>query len=169
MSNASNVNQSVTAYIALGSNLDDPIKYVKTGFDEVANISQSRLIKSSSLYGSAPIGEHYSGQPDFVNAVAQIETSLSPQQLLKALLFIEVKYGRDRRLPNAARTLDLDLLLYGDKRVDEIDLVVPHPRMHTRAFVLMPLVEIDNDCIIPEKGLAREWLQYVNEQELYKL
>ncbi len=169
MSDPSNLNQPVIAYIALGSNLDDPVKYVKIGFDELAKIDQSTLIKASSLYSSTPIGEYYSGQPDFINAVAKIETTLSPQQLLNTLLSIEIKHGRDRRMPNAARTLDLDLLLYGERQIDETSLVVPHPRMHTRAFVLVPLVEVDKDCKIPGKGFAKDWLKYVDEQALTKL
>ena len=169
--NSANINpvDPVIAFIALGSNLDDPIKQVKIGFEELANLRDSRLIKASALYSGAPIGDNYTGQPDFVNAVAKIETKLSPQTLLNTLLSIELKHGRDRKVPNSARTLDLDLLLYGQSKIDETDLIIPHPRMHIRAFVLIPLVEVDDDCMIPDKGLARDWITYVNTQELSKI
>lgn len=164
-----NANDPVIAFIALGSNLDDPVKQVKIGFDELAHLKDSHLIKASALYSGAPIGENYNGQPDFVNAVAKIETRLSPQILLNTLLAIELKHGRDRKVPNSARTLDLDLLLYGQEKIDETDLIIPHPRMLTRAFVLVPLLEVDDDCVIPDKGLAKDWINYVDTQELIKV
>ncbi|SCY61087.1 2-amino-4-hydroxy-6-hydroxymethyldihydropteridinediphosphokinase [Nitrosospira sp. Nl5] len=144
------------AFIALGSNLDDPALQVRLAFDELARLPSSRLLRHSSLYRSAPIGGL--DQPDFINAVAQIETGLAPHDLLKALLGIERCHGRVRAYPNAPRTLDLDMLIYDDLQCDERCLVLPHPRMHQRAFVLQPLLEIAPDCHIPGRGAAAELL-----------
>ncbi len=132
------------AYIALGSNLagdlDCPTSQVIRGFQSIDNISKTKLIKQSSLYQSAPVG--YNAQPDFINAVAEISTQLSPENLLDALFKIENKAGRQRSFANAPRELDLDLLLYGDVKMDTKMLTLPHPRMFERAFVLLPLAEI---------------------------
>ena len=132
------------AYIALGSNLagdlDCPTSQVIRGFQSIDNISKTKLIKQSSLYQSAPVG--YNAQPDFINAVAEISTQLSPENLLDALFKIENKAGRQRAFANAPRELDLDLLLYGDVKMDTKMLTLPHPRMFERAFVLLPLAEI---------------------------
>ncbi|MES2355230.1 MAG: 2-amino-4-hydroxy-6-hydroxymethyldihydropteridine diphosphokinase [Pseudomonadota bacterium] len=157
----------VIAYVALGSNLEDPQKQVRQGFDALAELTDSKLLARSSLYSSKPVG--YLDQPDFINAVAKLETSLSPRELLDALLAIEFKYGRKRSTPNAPRTLDLDLLLYNGLKHDEAGLTIPHPRMHTRAFVLLPLTEIDPDCEIPGQGLAKDWLLRMEGQQLIKL
>jgi len=155
------------AFIALGSNLVEPQKQVHEGFDELANLQDSKLLACSSLYLSAPIGN--ADQPDFVNAVAKLETALSPRDLLQTLLSIELKHGRKRSIPNAPRTLDLDLLLYDGLQHHEPDLTVPHPRMHERAFVLLPLTEIAPDCEIPGRGFAKDWLQHVDQQQIRKL
>jgi len=144
----------VAVFIALGSNLENPAAQIKRGFEELAALPATRLIKRSSLYRTKPVG--YADQPDFVNAVAQLETSLSARDLLDALLEIERRQGRTRSFRNAPRTLDLDILLYGDEVRANADLTIPHPRMHERAFVLVPLVEIAPDCIIPGKGRASE-------------
>ena len=96
----------------------------------------------------------YLEQPDFINAVARVDTALDPHQLLCALLEIERKHGRVRSVPNAPRTLDLDILLYGDRTIGEPGLSIPHPRMHERAFVLVPLAEIAPDAVIPGRGSA---------------
>ncbi|HVK53877.1 MAG TPA: 2-amino-4-hydroxy-6-hydroxymethyldihydropteridine diphosphokinase [Burkholderiales bacterium] len=158
---------NTAAFVALGSNLEEPAKQVRRGFDELAALPHSQLIASSSLYGSAPVG--YAEQPDFVNAVAKLETSLSPRELLDALLAIEHKHGRKRSTLNAPRTLDLDLLLYGELQHHETGLTIPHPRMHTRAFVLFPLTEIAPECVIPGLGLAKNWLPNVDQQQLRKM
>ena len=128
------------AYVALGSNLQDPAAQVRAGFAALAALPATRLTAQSALYRSAPVG--YAGQPDFINAVAAIETLLAPRALLDALLAIERSRGRVREFPNAPRTLDLDVLLYGDLLLNEHGLTIPHPRMHERAFVLAPLAEI---------------------------
>jgi 2-amino-4-hydroxy-6-hydroxymethyldihydropteridine diphosphokinase len=138
------------AYIALGSNLEDPATQVAGAFAALAVLPQSQLVAQSSFYRTAPVG--YTDQPDFVNAVGALDTTLAPRALLEALLAIEQARGRARTFVNAPRTLDLDVLLYGDQLIDEPGLTVPHPRMHERAFVLVPLAEIAPDCVIPGRG-----------------
>ncbi|MEK6592914.1 MAG: 2-amino-4-hydroxy-6-hydroxymethyldihydropteridine diphosphokinase, partial [Pseudomonadota bacterium] len=136
--------QFVTAFVALGSNLGDPQRQIAAGFAELAALPQTRVLRRSSVFRSAPVG--YADQPDFLNAVACIATGLSPQELLKALLAIERCHGRVREFPNAPRTLDLDLALYGNLILHEHGLTIPHPRMHERAFVMVPLAEIAPDA-----------------------
>jgi len=109
-------------------------------FDELDRLPHTRVVKKSSLYRSAPVG--YANQPDFINAVAQLETGLPAERLLAEMQGVEASHGRQRSFPNAPRTLDLDLLLYGDLRLSGASLTIPHPRMHERAFVLKPLLEI---------------------------
>ena len=155
------------AFIALGSNLDDPENRVRQGIEALAELPQARLLAASSLYRSAALG--HTAQPDFVNAVAQISTGLAPQALLADLLAIEKRFGRERSFANAPRTLDLDLLLYDEQDIDEPGLAVPHPRMHERAFVLAPLVEIAPDCIIPGRGPAADWLARCTNQAIVRL
>ena len=138
------------AFIGLGANLDDPRRQIRAGLAALEKIPTTRLAGKSSLYRSAPLG--YAEQPDFVNAVAQIQTELAPRALLDALLEIERGHGRSRSHANAPRTLDLDLLLYGTAVIDESGLRVPHPRMHTRAFVLAPLAQLAPAIEIPGLG-----------------
>ena len=145
------------AYIALGANLRDPEQQVMAGVEELAMLPESRLAAVSSLYRSAPVG--YADQPEFVNAVAAIETALAPRALLDALLEIERRYGRVRDFPNAPRTLDLDIVLYGRAEVDEPGLTIPHPRMHERAFVVVPLAEIAPDALVPGRGRVSDLLE----------
>ncbi len=152
------------ALIALGSNLEDPVFQVQRAFEELARLPVSRLLLCSSLYRSAPIGRL--DQPDFINAVAKIETMLAPQDLLKALLEIEHRCGRLRQSLNAPRILDLDLLMYDDLQCHEPGLTLPHPRMHQRAFVLQPLMEIEPDCCIPGRGAVAELLATCAGQRL---
>ena len=150
---------TVSAFVALGANLDDPVAQVERAFPELACLPETRLVVRSSLYLSQPVG--YTAQPDFINAVAQLETSLPPRALLDALLEIEHRHGRQREFRNAPRTLDLDLLLYNGLIMHEPGLTLPHPRMHERAFVLAPLAEIAPDCLIPGHGPARDCLARV--------
>jgi 2-amino-4-hydroxy-6-hydroxymethyldihydropteridine diphosphokinase len=131
------------AYIGIGSNLDDPQAQVTRAFAELAAMPRTRLRARSSLYRSAPVG--YASQPDFVNAVAALDTEMNSHDLLSELRAIEEKHDRKRSFANAPRTLDLDLLLYGDEKILTPELIVPHPRMHERAFVLKPLLEIRPD------------------------
>jgi 2-amino-4-hydroxy-6-hydroxymethyldihydropteridine diphosphokinase len=128
------------AFVGIGSNLDDPRAHVTSALDELDRLPHTRVVRKSSLYRSAPVG--YAAQPDFVNAVAQLETGLPAQRLLDELQQIEARHGRTRSFANAPRTLDLDLLLFGNLELRTPALTVPHPRMHERAFVLQPLLEI---------------------------
>jgi 2-amino-4-hydroxy-6-hydroxymethyldihydropteridine diphosphokinase len=131
------------AYVGLGSNLDDPRAQVLGAFEELDRMPHTRVVKKSSLYRSAPLG--YAAQPDFVNAVAQLETGLPAERLLAELQAIEARHGRKRSFANAPRTLDLDLLIHGKTQLRSAALTLPHPRMHERAFVLKPLLEIAPD------------------------
>jgi 2-amino-4-hydroxy-6-hydroxymethyldihydropteridine diphosphokinase len=142
------------AFVALGANIGEPQRQVEAGFAALAALAGTRLVSRSSLYRSAPVG--YLDQPDFINAVAAIDTALSPRDLLDALLEIERVHGRVRDFANAPRTLDLDLVLYGDRRILEPGLTVPHARMLERDFVMLPLAEIAPDAQVPGLGPVRE-------------
>ena len=129
------------AFIGIGSNLDEPRRQVLEAFTELDRLPHTRVVKKSSLYRTAPIG--HAAQPDFINAVAQLETGLPAKRLLAELQEVERRHGRERSFPNAPRTLDLDILLFGNATLQSGVLTIPHPRMHQRAFVLKPLLEID--------------------------
>jgi 2-amino-4-hydroxy-6-hydroxymethyldihydropteridine diphosphokinase len=155
-----------TACVGLGANLGDARAAVLSARDALAALPGTRLRAFSSLYRSAPVD---AAGPDFVNAVAVLETRLSPQQLLAELQRIEAAHGRQRPWRNAPRTLDLDLLLYGEQRVDSPALVVPHPRLHERAFALLPLVEVMPAAVIPGIGPARDCIARVAEQRIARM
>jgi 2-amino-4-hydroxy-6-hydroxymethyldihydropteridine diphosphokinase len=155
------------AYVALGANLGDPHVTLKAALANLAGIPSTTLGATSSLYRTAPVGLR--NQPDFLNAVAMLRTTLTPPQLLDALFDIEAAFGRSRSIPNAPRTLDLDLLLHGEISMDEPDLTLPHPRMHLRAFVLVPLLEIAPDCQIPGRGAARQFLAGCSDQSIARI
>lgn len=155
------------AFIGLGANLGDPQRQVQQAFRELDAIAHTRVVRTSSLYRSAPLG--YAGQPSFVNAVAQLETGLAAERLLAELQVIEAAHGRRRSFANAPRTLDLDLLLFGTAVLDTENLKVPHPRMHERAFVLLPLVEIAPDAEVPGRGPAKTLLEKCRNQGVEKL
>jgi 2-amino-4-hydroxy-6-hydroxymethyldihydropteridine diphosphokinase len=155
------------AYVALGSNLQDPAAQVRAGFEDLDHLPVTRLVRRSSLYRTAPVGKL--DQPDFVNAVACIETGLEPQMLLQGLLDIEARHARVRRERNGPRTLDLDLLLLGERRIETPGLTVPHPRMHERAFVLVPLAEIAPDALVPGRGTVRELLATLRPEPVVRL
>jgi 2-amino-4-hydroxy-6-hydroxymethyldihydropteridine diphosphokinase len=155
----------VTAYVGLGANLDDPSAQVEFAFGELDRLPDTMLSARSSLYVSAPMG--YDCQPDFINAVARLETGLPPRTLLTALLEIEHRHGRERTFRNAPRTLDLDLLLYGEARFHEPGLELPHPRMHERAFVLEPLIEIAPGLSIPGHGQVEALLGRCEDQVIH--
>jgi len=143
------------AYVGLGSNLDDPAARVRQAFTQLADISETRLVARSHLYRSAPLGPP--DQPHYVNAVAGLLTQRAPGTLLAALQAIERQHGRDRSGPKwGPRTLDLDLLLYGEQHIGTPTLVVPHPRAHERAFVLAPLDEIAPGLVIPGRGAVAD-------------
>jgi 2-amino-4-hydroxy-6-hydroxymethyldihydropteridine diphosphokinase len=156
----------VRACIGLGANLGDARGALLAARDAIAALPQTTLVAFSSLYRSAPID---ATGPDFWNAVALVDTGLPPQDLLARLQAIEARHGRERPWRNAPRTLDLDLLLHGEARIDEPGLVVPHPRMHQRAFVLLPLAELWPDAPIPGLGTAADWLPQVAGQRIEKV
>lgn len=155
------------AFIGLGSNLEDPPSQLQRAFAAIAKLPGTQLLARSSLYRGAPLG--YPDQPDFVNAVAKIETKLAPKDLLRALLNIEHQHGRERTFRNAPRILDLDVLLYDDVQLHEHGLTIPHPQMHLRAFVLQPLLEIAPDASIPGIGRAEKALLKCQNQILERL
>jgi len=126
-------------FVGLGANLGDAATTLRAAFDALARLPGTICVARSSLYRSGPVD---ASGPDFVNGVAELRTRMQPPVLLDALLQIEDRFGRERPFRHAPRTLDLDLLLYGDRRLDTPRLVLPHPRMHERAFVLVPLAEI---------------------------
>ncbi len=140
-----------SAYVVLGSNLDDPQQQVEKAFDLLADLPDTELIARSSLYRSAPFGPVE--QPEFVNAAAELQTSLGASELLEHLQAIETSQGRVRKERWGPRTLDLDLLVYGAELIDELQLTVPHPGIGERNFVLLPLREIAPELVIP--GLGR--------------
>jgi 2-amino-4-hydroxy-6-hydroxymethyldihydropteridine diphosphokinase len=142
----------------------DPVAQVRKALDELAHLTLSRLLSVSSLYRSAPVGKL--DQPDFINAVALIETALTPQDLLKSLLEIEHYHGRVREYRDGPRTLDLDILLYDDLQCNDDQLTLPHPRMHQRAFVLQPLWEIVPDFRLAGHGTLAELLNKCSGQQL---
>ena len=141
----------VAAYIGLGSNLADPRAQVEHALAALGQLPGSRMLQQSPLYASAPWG--VVDQPEFVNAVAAIETSLAARELMQALLALERDAGRERGGARwGPRILDLDLLLYGDAVIDEPGLRVPHPHLHERAFVLRPLADIAPQLVLPGRG-----------------
>ena len=154
------------AYIGVGANLGDALANVDAALRELAALPGVRLLGQSSRYRSAPID---ADGADYVNAVACIDTALAAPALLDALQAIEAAHGRARPYRNAPRTLDLDLLLYGDEPIDLPHLRVPHPRMGERAFVLLPLLEIAPDACIPGHGPARALLAGVADQAIARI
>ena len=157
----------IPAFIGLGSNLDDPPAQIRRALQALAAMPETRLVRWSSLYRNPPAG--YLDQPEFVNAVAEIETRLAPHDLLEQLLAIERAHGRVRDVPNGPRTLDLDILLYGEQTVHEPELTIPHPRMLERAFVLVPLAEIAPDAVVPGGGRVADLVRRVDASVLFKL
>jgi 2-amino-4-hydroxy-6-hydroxymethyldihydropteridine diphosphokinase len=160
----------VTAYVALGANLGDPVATVRAAITALHDIAGARFLAASSLYRTAPVGLHH--QPDFINAVAALEVDsavLPAPTFLNQLFEIEARFGRVRSVRNAPRTLDLDLLLYGDERLDLPGLTLPHPRMTERAFVLAPLAEIAPDLNIPGYGRVTELATRVADQRIERL
>jgi 2-amino-4-hydroxy-6-hydroxymethyldihydropteridine diphosphokinase len=155
------------AYIGLGSNLSDPVEQVKTAIYNLQSLPDSDLIDWSSLYASSPMGPQ--DQPDYINAVAVIDTTLSAHQLLDALQAIEQNQGRIRKRHWGERTLDLDILLYGQKEINAPRLQVPHPGVALRAFVLYPLAEISPNLTIPNVGNIEQLLQHCPRDGLRKL
>ena len=159
---------STVAFIGLGSNLDHPRRQIARALAAIARMPRTRIVSLSPNYATAPIACTVR-QPDYVNAVVALRTSLAPRSLLRRLQAIERAQGRDRSATtprNSPRTLDLDLLLYGRRLLSLPQLTVPHPRMHERAFVLMPLLDIAPAIAIPGRGLARRGRRAVRDQRI---
>lgn len=153
---------AATAYVGLGSNLEQPERHVRQALHALDAITHTHLVRRSRLYRTPPWGR--SDQPDFVNAVAQVATSLPARALLDALLAVELEHGRRRDGTRwGPRTLDLDLLVYDDVQLAEPGLILPHPRIVERAFVLLPLAELAPDLAIPGAGRVRELLAAVDQ------
>ena len=148
------------ACVAFGANLGDAVATVQHALRDVAGLPQTQLVKASSLYRSAP---YEADGPDFINAVALVQTQLSPLALLHALQALELKSGRERPYINAPRTLDLDVIFYGDVTLTTPELTLPHPRWHERAFVLQPLAEV-----WPERVSAAQ-LAAVQDQVIHRM
>jgi 2-amino-4-hydroxy-6-hydroxymethyldihydropteridine diphosphokinase len=157
----------IRAYVALGSNLGNPVQTLEDAIDAMAALRGSLLKAFSSLYRTAPVGLKH--QPDFINAVVAVDTRLGPRELLDELFALEARFGRERSVKNAPRTLDLDLLLHGDTVLDDPELTLPHPRMHERAFVLAPLAEIAPGVIIPGRGPVADLLAACHDQRIHQL
>jgi 2-amino-4-hydroxy-6-hydroxymethyldihydropteridine diphosphokinase len=158
---------SAVVYIALGSNLDDPHVQVAEGIDELAALPDTEVEAQSSLYESEPMGPQ--DQPDYVNAVVRLRTTLSPEALLDDLQAIEQRHGRQRTRHWGARTLDLDILLYGEQQIAGPRLQIPHPGIAARNFVLYPLAEIDSQLEIPGQGSVAELLSACSKGRLVRL
>ena len=156
-----------TAFLGIGSNLANPEWQVQSAIREIDEIRDTELVKISSLYHTMPVG--LLDQPPFVNAVVQVETTLSPHDLLQYLLEMEARHIRVRNEKNGPRTLDLDILIFNEWRINDDKLTTPHPRMHERAFVLVPLLEIAPEVYIPGKGFAREFCSRMDTSGVHKL
>lgn len=159
--------EPITCYIGMGSNLESPRDQVLQAFDEMAEIGNTDLSARSSLYRSDPVGP--AGQPDYINAVARLETRLAPHALLDALQAIEQAHQRRRIQHWGPRTLDLDLLLYGNETLNDDRLIVPHAWMREREFVLWPLAEIAPELTFPDGSSLAELLTFCPMGTLEKL
>jgi len=154
-------------FIALGANLGDPVATVKAAILALRELPQTEFIAASSLYRTAPVGLKH--QPDFINAVVELIAVSPAPTFLESLFGIEARFGRQRSVKNAPRTLDLDLLLYGDEVSNDPQLTLPHPRMHERAFVLAPLAEIAPRLTIPGRGSVADLLLRCADQQIEKI
>ena len=153
-------------YIGLGANLGAARETLAQALQQLGNLPSTRAVAVSSYYATAPVDAQ---GPDYVNAVAELSTELQPRELLQALQAIELRHGRERPYHHAPRTLDLDLLLYGQRQVREPGLEVPHPRLHERAFVLEPLLEIAPGLEHPAFGPLIAWRARITDQATTKL
>jgi len=159
---------TIRAYIGIGSNLNDPAARVQAAFGELERLPDTRLAARSGLYGSRPMGP--ADQPDYVNAVAGVDTRMPAAELLQALVNIEDRQGRERGAEKwGPRTLDLDLLLYGEQCIATPSLTVPHPGMHERDFVLVPLAEIAGDLDVPGHGRLSTLTARCEKHDLVRL
>lgn len=156
----------IDVFIGIGANLGDACATVKAAFVRLADLPQTKLVAQSSLFRTAPID---SSGDDYINAVAHLQTGLKAEALLQQLQAIEQDYGRERPYQNAPRTLDLDILLYGTGKIANDVLTVPHPRMTERAFVLIPLLQLDPFIKIPGKGAAHTFAPSVADQRICRV
>ncbi len=154
------------AYVGLGANLGDAAGTLRQALLELGQLTGCRLLAASALYRSGPV---LACGADFINAVAAVQTTVAPLQLLRQLQAIEHRHGRLRPYPNAPRTLDLDLLLYDDLELDTPALTLPHPRLHERAFVLAPLLELAPALVLPGSRPAAPLLERLAHQRVHKL
>lgn len=154
------------AYIGLGANLGDARAALESALAALADLPDTTVLRRSSVWHSAPID---SSGPDYLNAVAELRTSLAPIDLLHRLQAIELAHGRERPYRNAPRTLDLDLLLHGELVMSTPELTLPHPRAHERAFVLAPLAELAPELLIPGRGRVADLLAAVADQRIERL
>ncbi len=163
--------KGVRCFVALGANLGDPVTTVKAALAALRELPQMELVAASSLYRTAPVGltPGLTDQPDFINAVVEMSTVLPAPSFLAQLFAIEARFGRQRSVSNAPRTLDLDLLLYGDEVSPDVQLTLPHPRLHERAFVLAPLAEIAPQLVIPGLGAVDALLAQCVDQRIERL
>jgi len=157
----------VRVFIGLGANLDDPIAQVRTALDELSRLPETRLVAASPLYRTPPMGPP--GQPDYVNAVAELATTLAPHALLDELQQLERAHRRVRAERWGPRTLDLDLLLYGATTIVDARLEVPHPGLATRAFVLLPLADLAPDLEVPGMQRVRELVDAADRSGITRL
>ena len=156
-----------TVYLGLGSNQSEPIKQIKNAIELIQKIETSKIIKKSSLYKSLPVG--YLDQPDFINQVISIQTSLSPADLLERFQQIEFQLKRVKKITNGPRTIDIDILLFNQEIILTHDLTIPHSRMLERAFVMIPLMEIEPNILIPKISNLKEILGKLDKKTLTKI
>jgi 2-amino-4-hydroxy-6-hydroxymethyldihydropteridine diphosphokinase len=157
---------SCDAFVGLGSNLGDRAAEIDRACDEIAALPTTTVVARSSRYASAPLD---ASGGEYLNAVARVRTSLAPLELLRALQAIEIRHGRLRPFAGAPRTLDLDLLLYDDLELATDELSLPHPRLHERAFVLAPLLEIAPELVVPGRGKVSDLRSAVASQPVARL
>ena len=157
---------SAIAYVGLGANLGDRRRTIASAIDALANLPASTVLRTSGLYRTQSIG---AVGPDYLNTVVEMRTALSPLALLRELQAIEAAHGRVRSVSNAPRTLDLDLLLFGDLELALPTLALPHPRLHERAFVLHPLADLAPDLVVPRRGRITDLLPMVADQRIDRL
>lgn len=160
------MSSALRAWVGLGANLGDARATLAAALDALAALPGTRLAAQSSIWRSAPVEAR---GPDFLNAVAALDTTLAPLDLLAALQAIEVRHGRERPYHHAPRTLDLDLLLHGDSVLRTPSLTLPHPRLHLRAFVLEPLAELAPNLILPGLGPLAHWRAAAADQVVERL
>ena len=154
-------------FIALGSNLENPKEQIKQGILSIKDIEGVKILRESYLYVTPPVG--ILDQPNFINAVIKIDSNLSPYGLLDKLLKIENMAGRIRVNKNGPRTLDLDILLFDNLILNDENLTIPHPRMHERLFVLLPLKDIDENILIPNQGLIKHIIKDIAPENINRI